>query len=229
MDTEQRKNEIKDAYLELGRAGTMYDQMITYSTKLGGYLNKMVWGFTREENDQWLTKALGAIPADFSGRLLEVPVGTGVLTMPVYQRLPDAEIICMDYSENMMKNAESKAGTFHLENVTFRQGDVGEIPYEDESFDLVLTLNGLHAFPDKEAAFRELCRVLRPGGIFCGTLYIRGETEKTDWWIRNVHEKKGFFTPPYETKESLKERLEAQYSSVEVDSVRSLGIFRCIK
>ena len=36
------------------------------------------------------------------------------------------------------------------------------------SFDTVLSLNGFHAFPDKEAAYRETFRVLRPGGTFCG-------------------------------------------------------------
>lgn len=49
-----------------------------------------------------------------------------------------------------------------LENVTFRQGDVGALPFDDASFDAVLSLNGFHAFPDKEAAYREVFRVLKP-------------------------------------------------------------------
>ena len=54
----------------------------------------------------------------------------------------------------------------NVRNVTFVQGDVGALPFEDESFDIVLSLNGFHAFPNKDAAFRETCRVLKPGGIF---------------------------------------------------------------
>ncbi|WP_242832143.1 class I SAM-dependent methyltransferase [Oscillibacter sp. 1-3] len=42
------------------------------------------------------------------------------------------------------------------------------LPFENDSFDLALSLNGVHAFPDKEAAYREIHRVLRPDGIFCG-------------------------------------------------------------
>ena len=61
-----------------------------------------------------------------------------------------------------------RADRLHLKNVTFRQGDVGALPYEDDTFDIVLSLNGFHAFPDKEAAYREVSRVLKSGGTFCG-------------------------------------------------------------
>ena len=61
-----------------------------------------------------------------------------------------------------------------LKNVTFQQGDVSALPYADGSFDAVLSLNGFHAFPDKEAAYRETCRVLKPGGTFCGCFYVEG-------------------------------------------------------
>ena len=46
-------------------------------------------------------------------------------------------------------------------------------PFGNSSFDIVLSLNGFHAFPDKEAAWREIFRVLRPGGTFCGCFYVR--------------------------------------------------------
>ena len=93
-----------------------------------------------EKNRRYLEKALSGIPEDFSGKLLEVPVGTGVLTMPVYRELPDADITCLDYSENMMASAQKKATALGLANITFRQGDVGALPFEDGSFDIVLSL-----------------------------------------------------------------------------------------
>ena len=95
--------------------------------------------------------------------------------MPVYQTMPEADITCLDYSPDMMRQAREKADCLHLKNVTFRQGDVGALPYEDDTFDIVLSLNGFHAFPDKEAAYREVFRVLRPGGTFCGCFYVKGE------------------------------------------------------
>ena len=64
-----------------------------------------------------------------------------------------------------------KADRLHLKNVTFRQGDVGALPYVDGTFDIVLSLNGFHAFPDKEVAYREVFRVLRSGGPYCDCGY----------------------------------------------------------
>lgn len=111
----------------------------------------------------------------------------------------------------------------------FRQGDVGALPYEDGAFDVVLSLNGFHAFPDKEAAYREVFRVLKPGGIFCGCFYVEGEHKRTDWFIRHVYEKKGFFTPPYETVSSLKVRLEGMYADVSIGNLKSIVWFVCRK
>ena len=72
----------------------------------------------------------------------------------------------------------------------------------------MLSLNGFHAFPDKEAAYKETFRVLKPGGTFCGCFYVEGGFIRTDWFIKNLYQPMKFFTPPYETMESLKARLE---------------------
>ena len=224
-----RKSEIQNAYKHLGKEATFYDGMITCSTIPGKAVCKVVWNMGMEENTRYLELAMSGIPEDFSGNMLEVPVGTGVLTMPVYKTLPNADITCLDYSADMMAVARHRVEKMNLSNVRFRQGDVGTLPFEDGSFDLVLSLNGFHAFPDKEAAYREVFRVLKPGGIFCGCFYIQGENKRTDWFIEKLYTPKGFFTPPYETADSLKFRLENMYSEVSVNTVESMGCFNCRK
>lgn len=224
-----RHDTIQNAYCALGKEATFYDGMITCSTLSGKAVCKLVWNMDRETNTRYLERALSGLPEDFSGRLLEVPVGTGVLTMPIYQGLPHADITCLDYSADMMAQAQRRAGNLGLKNVQFQQGDVGKLPFADGSFDLVLSLNGFHAFPDKEAAYRETFRVLKPGGIFCGCFYIKGENRRTDWLIDHLYTPKGFFTPPYETADSLRKRLEERYEQVKLDTVESMACFICRK
>ena len=224
-----RKDQIKNAYRLTGSNASFYDGMITCSTISGRIICGAVWNMGREKNLQYLEQALSGIPEDFSGSLLEVPVGTGVLTMPVYQGLPQADITCLDYSPNMMAAAQARAKALRLSNVRFQQGDVGALPFEEGTFDIVLSLNGFHAFPDKEAAYRETFRVLKSGGTFCGCFYVQGGCRRTDWLIRHLYQPRGWFTPPYETEESLRKRLKKMYRTVDVSRVEGIGIFRCIK
>lgn len=182
-----RKENIRNAYRLTG-SNNFYDGMITCSTVSGKAVCRLVWDMGKEECGEYLNKAFTGVPEDFAGKLLEVPVGTGILTMPLYQTLPRADITCLDYSPDMMGQASEKAERMGLQNVQFRQGDVGTLPYEDSSFDIVLSLNGFHAFPDKEAAYRETFRVLKPGGTFCGCFYVAGECRRTDRLIKKVYE-----------------------------------------
>ena len=224
-----RKEQIRNAYKVTGGESGFYDGMMTYSTFLGKAICRVVWNMDGEKNAAYLEKALSGIPEDFSGKLLEVPVGTGVLTMPVYLSLPKADITCLDHSPDMMASALEKAQRLGISNIHFLQGDVGALPFGDETFDIVLSLNGFHAFPDKEAAYRETFRVLKKGGTFCGCFYIKGECGRTDWFIQHLYQPKGFFTSPYETQESLRERLSRMYRSAEVSAVEGIACFACIK
>jgi len=224
-----RHDEIRASYQQLGNIGTLYDGIITRTTLLGKLMDSLIWGLDQELAAKWINDALSPVPADFAGKLLEVPVGTGVLTMPLYQNLGKAEVTCLDYSADMMENAKKRAAAMGIQNVAFVQGDVGALPFETESYDFVLSLNGFHAFPDKDAAFRETARVLKPGGIFCGCFYVKAEFKRTDWFVKHLYVPKGFFTPPFDSRDSLKTRLEGLYTQVKVDTVNAEGIFCCVK
>ena len=220
-----RHEAISSAYRLLGQEATFYDGMITCSTLPGKAVCALVWNMDKAKNTRYLEMALSGIPADFAGSLLEIPVGTGVLTMPVYQTLPKANITCLDYSPDMMEKAQRRAKASGLDHIQFLQGDVGALPFPNESFDTVLSLNGFHAFPDKDAAFAETWRVLKPGGVFCGCFYIKGQNKRTDWFIEKLYVPKGFFTPPFETANSLKQRLSTLYTQTEVRTVESMACF----
>jgi len=53
--------------------------------------------------------------------------------------------------------------------------------------------------------------------------------KRTDWFIKHLYQPKGFFTPPYETKQSLQTRLSTLYQEAEVTAVEGIGCFCCKK
>ena len=69
----------------------------------------------------------------------------------------------------------------------------------------------------------------KTGGTFCGCFYVKGGHKRTDWFIQHLYEPKGFFTPPYETKDSLYNRLSNLYKEVNVEMVEGIGCFCCKK
>lgn len=224
-----RKDEIKSAYKSLGKANSIYDGQMMGTTRIGRFMLKHVWSMTREDALEYQALAFETIPADFAGKLLEVPVGTGVLSMPVFKTLPDADITCLDYSDKMMANAKQRAKDMKINNIRFVQGDVESLPFSNESFDIVISMNGFHAFSNKEVAYKETFRVLKPGGIFTGCFYVKGANNHTDKIIRRFYIKAGFFTPPFETVDSLQKRLAAMYSEAVVRNVESIAVFQCKK
>ena len=87
-----RHDETRVSYRKLGNSADSYDGIITRSTLIGKLVDSVVWGLDRELAAKWVNDALSSVPEDFAGKLLEVPVGTGVLTMPLYRSLMDASV-----------------------------------------------------------------------------------------------------------------------------------------
>lgn len=215
-------DKIQHAYHD---SKNIYDDVLTQRSFLSKLYIKLFWSGT--DDNEIARKVLAYIPDDFSGVLLDVPVGTAVFTQEKWKSLSKAEIICLDYSEDMLVQAEAHlADCPHISCV---QGDVRQLPLENESCDIVLSMNGFHAFPDKGKAFQEIWRVLKPGGKFIACYYIKGESSITDWLVKNILAKKGWFTPPFQTKSEIKELLEQQYERVDFHTDGSMVYFACVK
>lgn len=99
--------------------------------------------------------------ASHAATVLETAAGTGIATRALATALPTASITATDLNQPMIDQAKAQAG---FRNVTWRQADAMKLPFADESFDLVVCQFGVMFFPDKRGAFREVHRVLRPGG-----------------------------------------------------------------
>ena len=215
-------DKIQDAYES---SKNIYDGVLTQGNFFSRMYIKLFWSGT--DDNEIARKVLSYIPDDFSGKLLDVPVGTAVFTQRKWSSLKNAHITCLDYSTDMLEQAKRRLdGQAHI---NFIQDDVGNLQMDDESFDIVLSMNGFHAFPDKQKAFSETCRVLKSGGDFIAYVYIRGKSKRTDWLVKNILAKKGWFTPPFQTEEELKNTLQKMYKEVELHIDGSMAYFHCVK
>lgn len=96
--------------------------------------------------------------------VLEVAAGTGTLTRRLVAELPpEASIVASDLNADMLDMAATLGSDRPVE---WRLADAMELPFADESFDLVACQFGAMFFPDRPHAYGEIRRVLKPGGVF---------------------------------------------------------------
>ena len=96
--------------------------------------------------------------------VLETAAGTGILTQELVRRLPSGVMItATDLNQPMIDHARAKHG---MAGVTWQQADAMNLPFPEGKFDLIVCQFGVMFFPDKQTAFREASRVLRPSGKF---------------------------------------------------------------
>ena len=95
--------------------------------------------------------------------LRALDVGTGPGQFAFYLAQEGFEVTGIDISPGMIARAERKAGQLGL-RVDFRTGDAERLPFDDDTFDVVVTRNLVWTLPNPESAVREWRRVLKPGG-----------------------------------------------------------------
>ena len=92
--------------------------------------------------------------------LLDVGCGTGPMIELLTAELPGRNYTGLDLTPRMIQVATDKG----LPNTTFIVGDAENLPFEDEGFDVVICANSFHHYPNPQAFFDGVARVLRPGG-----------------------------------------------------------------
>jgi SAM-dependent methyltransferase len=108
--------------------------------------------------------------------VLETCAGTGALTRELVSKLPAARIVATDLNAPMVERGQRV-----VPGATWRTADALALPFEDATFDAVVSQFGVMFFPDKAAGHREARRVLRPGGAYVVATWDRIEdNELTD-------------------------------------------------
>lgn len=162
------------------------------------------------------------------GRLLEIAAGTGIVTRALARLLPQTvAIVATDLNQPMLDFA---AAQFVASTVSWRQANALSLPFEGETFDVVVCQFGVMFFPDKPAAYREALRVLRPGGRFIFSTWDRIEENEVPHAVSEAVA--GFFpqNPPqfmartphgYHDAERIEREVEqAGFKSVKVETVQ---------
>ncbi len=111
--------------------------------------------------------------------VLDIGSGMGGIDMLLVQTHGAAEVIGIDVERPVLDRAEKYVDEAGLsEKISFVLVDPGPLQFEDASFDVVFTKDALLHISDKRMLFSEIFRVLKPGGMFVGGDWLRGEYEK---------------------------------------------------
>ncbi len=136
--------------------------------------------------DQLMEGVYRAVAADVTsvardGQMLEIGSGTGRLAVEIARRARDLQITTMDSSTERLQRVEARIHASGLgRQVKPVHGDVRDIPFPDNSFDYVVSLESVRRAGDPESSLAEIHRVLRPGGK--AWLYdFRQETPVEAW------------------------------------------------
>lgn len=116
----------------------------------------------------WLKKLVQTCPCSSEMRVLDLAAGTGDVSFALARTSMPREIYCTDLVPSMLDIAQKKyrVRSFGNTKFVFDLVDAQAIPYESESFDLVVIAYGIRNIPNREKALQEIFRVLKPGGSF---------------------------------------------------------------
>ncbi len=99
-------------------------------------------------------------------RVLDVSCGTGILGSEIAERFSPSELVLNDPSDGMINIARERLT--NTENITFTQHIAEELPFEPDSFDVLICLNSFHYYTDHQKVAEHFRRILKSGG----TLYL---------------------------------------------------------
>jgi ubiquinone/menaquinone biosynthesis C-methylase UbiE len=181
------------------------------------------WGidFGGIGQDQVRAKLVKALSGGEVGRFddaLEIGSGTGYFSLNLMQQGLIGRLTATDISPGMLAQLASTAAGLGLDDVTTVVTEAETLPFDDESFDLVLGHAVLHHIPDLDRAFAEFKRVLRPGG----SIVFAGEPSRYGDRLAALPKRTGVFVAPvWRRAVGARERAVAEADQSEGHSLES--------
>lgn len=144
------------------------------------------------------------IAANGDEHALEVAAGTCICGRALAPYVKD--ITCLDLTEKMLIQGKKLAKEKELNNIFFEIGNAEELPYKNESFDLVVTRLSLHHFTNPQKPFQEMTRVLKKGGKL-----VVWDMEATSKELRDINDRIEKMRDPSHTRILSRREFEELY------------------
>src|ERR671928_1679269 len=168
LDVELLKCEIKKTYAAVSQeperdfifpTGRSWAEDLRYPAELARVPETAVESFAGVANP-WELGRLA--PGE---RVLDLGSGAGTDSLIAAQMVGDqGQVVGIDMTAPMLDKARAAAAELGVKNVEFVEAEAEQLPFPDESFDVVISNGVIDLIPDKDAVFSELFRVLAPGG-----------------------------------------------------------------
>jgi SAM-dependent methyltransferase len=168
IDVELLKSEIKKTYSAVSQeperdfifpTGRAWAEDLGYPDELANVPDSAVESFAGVANP-WTMGRLAA-----GERVLDLGSGAGTDSLVAAQMVgPDGHVTGIDMTAAMLAKARAAASEMGVANIEFVEAEAEQLPFDDASFDVVISNGVIDLIPDKDAVFAELYRVLAPGG-----------------------------------------------------------------
>lgn len=150
-----------------------------FGSQASSYLSSAVHASGRDL--ERLSVRLAAFP---QARLLDMGCGAGHASFIAAAKVK--EVVAYDLSEQMLAVVKDAAQTRGISNLTTQQGYAEDLPFADESFDIVISRYSAHHWHDVGKALREVKRVLKPGGVVIFMDVMSPGHPVLDIWLQTV-------------------------------------------
>jgi len=193
------------------RKGLDYSTLHRLDSKANQLIRKSIWGDQDIGQQSFITpwyldeliRKTGIVDDTY---VLDIGSGVGGPDIYIAEKT-GCRIMGIDISDVGIERARKFANDSGLsDRVTFHLGDGMEMPFPDSTFDAAISIDVMNVFKDKEGLFRQVTRVLKPGGIFAflsGTIDMPDDPEVIESMAR------GYLIPQYyDTVDNYKSKLK---------------------
>lgn len=133
------------------------------------------------------------------------------------------KIIGIDFSPEMIAKARANAKRQQYDNVIFIEGDIEELPVAENSVDVVVSNCVLNLLPRKDKIFKEIYRVLKPGGHFCvSDVVLKGIFPKE--FTDNASMYAGCIASAIQQEDYMSEIAKADFTNIKIERTKTITI-----